>query len=260
MSNRYQNRHLRQQQHDLIQSFGDAGQVTSQTKQHHNPKRNLDDKPDVHKSGADTIDDDRVNLNGMLSGIVTKAAMTTTKPEISGKAIVAACIEVIGPSENECITKTSDSYAKSTTTTPNETDEHADNSSSLSKLFAKKKQLGGRDAETACKQNEPATESPSGGEMPNRRDSILDVFKKRLSSLNLSEEEYGNANDKTEFDTDSDSDSNDNDGDDEYGEGDINLKIKKNGNGDDSIGLDIFGDDSRFAIDNGWVSYSNQAA
>ncbi len=45
------------------------------------------------------------------------------------------------------------------------------------------------------------------------------------------------------------------------GDADINLKVKKNGGGDDSVGLDIFGGDSRFAIaDDGWVSFSNKAA
>ena len=86
---------------------------------------------------------------------------------------------------------------------------------------------------------------------------MLDMFKKRLSSLNLSEEEYGKANCKTEFDSDSDSDSNDDDDDDEN---DVDL-LAKNGKGDNSVGLDMFGGDSRFSIcDDGWVSFSNQAA
>ena len=81
-----------------------------------------------------------------------------------------------------------------------------------------------------------------------------------MSSLNLPEEEHDKANEKTEFDTDSDSDS-DVDDDNECGDADINLNVNKNGGRDNSIGLDIFGGDSRFAIaDDGWVSFSNQAA
>ena len=111
-----------------------------------------------------------------------------------------------------------------------------------------------------CKESKTSTGVPSNSGMPKRRDSFLDIFKKRMSSLNLSEEEHDKANEKTEFDTDSDSDS-DVDDDNECGDADINLNVNKNGGRDNSIGLDIFGGDSRFAIsDDGWVSFSNQAA
>ena len=261
MSNRHQQKHLRQQQHELIQAFADAGQVTIPTKDHRRPKENAATcNPDVRKSDSPPTGSDHISLNGLISGIAPKTMNKTSTGDTkkSAEAIAAACIETI-ESANESFTvanATSITTASGTNGTSGDTDNA---SSSLSKLFSKK-QPGGGYSETECQQSETTTDAPSGSGMPKRRDSVLDMFKKRMSSLNLSEEEYGKANEKTEFDTDSDSDSDDDD-DNEHGDADINPKVKKNGGGDDSIGLDIFGGDSRFAIaDDGWVSFSNQAA
>ena len=262
MSNRYQQRHLRLQQHELIQAFADAGQITTPTKDHRSPKENAPtSKPDVRKSDSPPTGSDHISLNGLISGIAPKTMNKTSTGDTkkSAEAIAAACIETI-ESANESF-----AVANATsTTTPSETNRtNGDTdiaSSSLSTLFSKKKQPSGGNSDTARQQNESTMATPSDSGIPKRRESVLGMFKKRMSSLNLSEEEYGKANEKTEFDSDSDSDA-DVDEDNECGDADINLKVKKNGGGDDSVGLDIFGGDSRFAIaDDGWVSFSNQAA
>uniref|UniRef100_A0A7S0AQW2 Uncharacterized protein n=1 Tax=Minutocellus polymorphus TaxID=265543 RepID=A0A7S0AQW2_9STRA len=157
---------------------------------------------------------------------------------MSAKAIATACIETI-ESANASFTVESRS----------ETITDAEFASvSLLNMFVKRGQLNEGDKEAKKRQDTAATDSSQG--LANKRNSsILDLVKKRLSSLNLSEEEYGKSKEKTEFDTDSEDDSDtDSDDDEDEGEG-------------DSVGLEIFGNDSRFAVaDDGWVSFSNQAA